>query len=283
MNFTLGPIAVGWAYIGPDIPENSYSCICSTVTYSLLSACAACQGPGWIEWSTWVTNCTTVLPPSTFPNPVPTEISVPYWATLDVTVENTWNENKSMSAGGSPEIGPGELIGASSASSPSPTGSTTQTPPVTGVQATTTTITASNLPTASSPGSSSSDTSAIVGGAVGAVALLVIAIVILGIFYLRRQRGTNNGARRTMAGDSTIPSPSMSDLPLTLNPRRLSATPWVPDVSPQVVSGSHQGSRSTLDLRPESEPPQYDNLSTVIARPSISTRDQSRGPWLREK
>jgi len=66
----------------------------------------------------------------------------------------------------------------------------------------------------------------------------------------------------------------------------MQATPWVPDVSSQVVSGPHQGSGSTLHLRPGSEsPPQYDNLSSVAARPSISTRDQpeSRGPRLREK
>ena len=64
----------------------------------------------------------------------------------------------------------------------------------------------------------------------------------------------------------------------------MQATPWVPDVSSQVVSGPHQGFGSTLNLQSSSEsPPQYDNLSTVAARPSVSTFDQSRGPRLREK
>jgi len=127
----------------------------------------------------------------------------------------------------SPEIGPGELIGASSSSSSAPTGSTTQAPPAAGFPASTTP--ASNPPTASSSGSGRSKTGAIVGGAVGAaVALLVIAIVIFGIVYLRWRQRTNSGARGEMAEDATIASPPMSDPPLTSTSRRFSVRAFLP-------------------------------------------------------
>ncbi|KAH9984238.1 hypothetical protein BJV77DRAFT_202461 [Russula vinacea] len=73
-------------YFGPSGVDDSDLCLCSTVGYSLLSACGGCQGQTWITWSQFSFNCTKTLPPSQFPNPVPTGLRVPHWALLDVTV-----------------------------------------------------------------------------------------------------------------------------------------------------------------------------------------------------
>jgi len=142
----------------------------------------------------------------------------------------------------SPEIGPGELIGASNSSS-TRAGSTTQTAPATGLPASTTSPPSS--PTSSSSRSSSSNTGPIVGGVVAAVA--IIAIVILGIIYLRRRRHRNSpyaassvtappsaplvldgglpthiGGRKAMSEDGTIASSSMPpDSPVTATSMRI--------------------------------------------------------------
>src|SRR5258708_3854113 len=41
--FTITPVYQGYAYRGPS-PDSTDPCQCSTIGYSLLGACAACQG-----------------------------------------------------------------------------------------------------------------------------------------------------------------------------------------------------------------------------------------------
>ncbi|KAH9973124.1 hypothetical protein BGW80DRAFT_286675 [Lactifluus volemus] len=70
-------------------PSNDSSCKCSSVVYSLLSACAACQGGSWISWSDYIPNCLRdqyidISRPYVFA--IPSGTSVPYWARIDVTV-----------------------------------------------------------------------------------------------------------------------------------------------------------------------------------------------------
>jgi hypothetical protein len=47
--FAIGPLPQGYEHAGPDAHENT-TCKCSTVVYSLLSACDACQGSGWFRY-----------------------------------------------------------------------------------------------------------------------------------------------------------------------------------------------------------------------------------------
>jgi hypothetical protein len=83
--YKLGPLSPGYVYSGPGRPDHSDTanlCLCSTVGYSLFSACGACQGRDWmkcgytvsssqlltadvtvISWSEWIANCTKTLPP----------------------------------------------------------------------------------------------------------------------------------------------------------------------------------------------------------------------------
>ena len=46
--FTMGPIGPGWVYGGVDA-NSTDSCHCNTISYSLTSACAACQNATWIQ------------------------------------------------------------------------------------------------------------------------------------------------------------------------------------------------------------------------------------------
>ncbi|KAI0246197.1 hypothetical protein BJV78DRAFT_1286662 [Lactifluus subvellereus] len=167
--FTIDPLGPGESYFGPSGDDDGNLCKCSTVAYSLLSACDACQQETWIDWSEYSTNCTKIMPVSSFPNPVPSGTRVPQWALLDVTLENSWNNNKSFAVGDSPEIAPGTVISPSNASSTSPTPTPTLPTP-------------SPTPTHSS----SSNAGAIAGGVVGGVA--AIGVAGLAIFWLRRKR-----------------------------------------------------------------------------------------------
>jgi hypothetical protein len=98
--FTIGPLQPGYSYYGPSGVDDSNLCKCSTVGYSLLSACGGCQGASWITWSEYAFNCTKTLPSPQFPNAVPSGIRVPHWALLDPTYENLWDFNQSYIAGG---------------------------------------------------------------------------------------------------------------------------------------------------------------------------------------
>lgn len=48
--FTIEALPSGYFYGGPNDTDHSNLCECNTVTYSLISACAACQGAGWISY-----------------------------------------------------------------------------------------------------------------------------------------------------------------------------------------------------------------------------------------
>ena len=85
--FTINALRPGYSYTGPSGVDNSNLCKCNTVTYSLISACDACQGEAWttydfhrrsllnssweltyavISWSEYSFNCSKTLPPSSW-------------------------------------------------------------------------------------------------------------------------------------------------------------------------------------------------------------------------
>ncbi|KAF9068755.1 hypothetical protein BDP27DRAFT_768715 [Rhodocollybia butyracea] len=74
--FTISPVDAALEYFLPA--TNADSCTCSNVYYSLLSACAACQGAVHRIWSAYSSNCSTVY--TGYPNPVPPETAIPHWA-----------------------------------------------------------------------------------------------------------------------------------------------------------------------------------------------------------
>ncbi|KAH8977666.1 hypothetical protein EDB92DRAFT_711304 [Lactarius akahatsu] len=110
---TLNPLGVGNThYAGPSREEDleANPCWCNTVTYNLLSACSGCQGGRSLLWTQYHQNCTRILEPSTFSNPVPVGTRVPHWVLQDTSSSGIWSYSSAQLIGDTPEIFPGELI-----------------------------------------------------------------------------------------------------------------------------------------------------------------------------
>lgn len=79
--FGIEPVQGAYHYLGPTFLQDSNSCLCSNVRYSLLSACGVCRGAKWItydpivvlvsnfkglvffiSWSDYALNCLKPLP-----------------------------------------------------------------------------------------------------------------------------------------------------------------------------------------------------------------------------
>jgi len=237
--YTLDPLPSGYTYSGP---YHANKCDCSTVVYSLISACVACQGDDPSSWSTYVTNCTstTTMPPSQFPNPVPPGIRVPHWAILDVTNENHWNANKSYAAGDTPEYGPGAIFGAS------------------GVY--TSSASASPTPSQLAPSHSGGHGGAIAGGVIGGIAIISI-ISLAAIFYLRR------GRSEPILDDGEVAPSSVSPTTMKFyDPDDPTTFPGYQGPSATAPSSSHVGSGSTLGMQTSPHPRgQYSGFPIPIA------------------
>jgi len=276
--FTVDPLLPGNEYFGPSGVDNSNLCKCSTVAYSLVSACAACQEAEWITWSEWVTNCTKVFETSGFPNPVPDGTSLPQWALLDVTLENSWSPNKSQTTGNTPEIPAGAFVSPTS-SSTRPAGATRSASPTSTV----------------SPESrgKSSNTGPIVGGVVAGIA--VVAVAVLGFFYLRRRRTRSQyaappssfgadddtlvfggepqphrGAIKPPSSDDHYTSSSVPASPMRMyNPNdpttfpNLQTASYTPSASPRAIYGPQPGTGNPLANMQVTRPQGYHGLPTV--------------------
>ncbi|KAI0275682.1 hypothetical protein BGY98DRAFT_991473 [Russula aff. rugulosa BPL654] len=231
--YTLAPLATGGTYLGPTL-ETSNPCECSTVGYSLISACVTCQEGNPLSYTEYTLNCTFhLMPPTQFPNPVPAGVYVPHWAILDVTGENNWNPDESYNAGDTPEYGPGAIFGASGASSSS-------TAP----------------PTHSHSGSHAG---AIAGGIIGGITIISITIAAI-LFCIRRRSSqaasADVGASLLMPNDGTVMTVTQPSLgpPLTMriyDPNdpttfpRYQGGPQYPDIASVSQVPSQVGSRST--------------------------------------
>ncbi|KAF9443884.1 hypothetical protein P691DRAFT_712638 [Macrolepiota fuliginosa MF-IS2] len=77
-------------YLGPVSVFDANDCQCNTVVYTMMSACAACQGREYIAWSQWTANCPSVS--EGFPEALPTGLHVPGWAYLDPRPSDTFDQ-----------------------------------------------------------------------------------------------------------------------------------------------------------------------------------------------
>ncbi|KAH9973132.1 hypothetical protein BGW80DRAFT_286807 [Lactifluus volemus] len=185
-SWALQPLPQGYAYSGPN--SHGATCLCSTVQYSLLGACDACQGDTWFNWAYFSTNCTSgKVSASSFPNPVPAGTRVPHWALIDVTIEGTWDYNQSYTAGGLPEAPPGAIIDRGTWIS------TSSVVPSSTVTASTSSSTSSSQPAVTSTSSSSSSiggsskVGAIAGGVAGGLVAVSAAALVIFFFLWRRR------------------------------------------------------------------------------------------------
>ncbi|KAI0064538.1 hypothetical protein BV25DRAFT_1989821 [Artomyces pyxidatus] len=219
--FVIAPLQPDHEYTGPSGPDDGDMCKCNTVAYSLISACDACQGAAWIQWSEWSLNCTSVAPPSTFPEAIPSGTRVPHWAYLDVVSADTWN-NASAFADGSSSAP--ESTGSGAPTSVHPTSSATS--PSTPTSATSVggggsfPASASATPSHTASAGHSSNTGAIAGGVVGGVVgLALIGGLIVWLVRSRRGRprpSSDYGAQPQMQqGTYSMPVPFIATPPET--------------------------------------------------------------------
>ncbi|KAG9003397.1 hypothetical protein FRB90_011184 [Tulasnella sp. 427] len=148
--------------------------------YSLISACAQCQGSQWISWSYWRTNCPTgEVTVGQYPLDIPEGTGVPAWAYQDVALSDRWNASLAL-----PQI----ATGTESTYYGTPTASVSYHVTTTGDVGTGTAAATSQ--TASSSSGSKSNAGAIAGGVVGGIALLaLIGALVWLIIRRRRQQG----------------------------------------------------------------------------------------------
>ncbi|KAJ3509629.1 hypothetical protein NLJ89_g5122 [Agrocybe chaxingu] len=180
--FSLLPLDPGFVYLGPN-QDNANSCRCSSVYYSLLSACALCQDRSFIRWSAYNSNCTTVYL-QVYQQAIPVGVSVPNYAYLDVSEGDIFNATAAQADNG-PE----------STRLPSPTG----------------TSPAANTNVGASSGGGKSNAGAIAGGVVGGVVGLAI-IAGLVFWFLRRRKASKD--QLPSAPPSTF-DPGMSQVQTT--------------------------------------------------------------------
>lgn len=161
--FTLAPLQPGFVYLGPTA-LTANSCRCSTVYYSLLSACAYCQNQTYLDWSIYDVNCTTLYN-EVFIDAIPSSTLIPHYAYLDVVTGNSFSVVAAENAGG-PE------------SSSVPQATTTSSK---------TTVT-STAPAHTTAPSKKLNIGAIVGGVVGGIAGLVAIGGLIAFAVLRCRR-----------------------------------------------------------------------------------------------
>ncbi|KAK0210847.1 hypothetical protein DFS33DRAFT_332575 [Desarmillaria ectypa] len=85
-NFTVTPLREGQLYAGPTL-EQANSCRCSSVFYSLISACALCQGRIYER----------------FNDGIPEQTAVPHWAYQNVSLTDSFDEQSAKSDSDAPE------------------------------------------------------------------------------------------------------------------------------------------------------------------------------------
>ncbi|EJT99086.1 hypothetical protein DACRYDRAFT_118358 [Dacryopinax primogenitus] len=234
----------GTHYVGPTSPSLGTLCICNTVVYNLVSACAACQGGEWVAWADWTSNCSvSVMTRGSFPGPVPGGTSIPAWAEVDTSLEGTWNAIEARGVAGS----------ALPDTFPSSTASTTSTATA----------------TSTSPPSDSSkpNIGAIVGGVLGGIALLLIAILVF-LFLRRRSK------RRTAAAETAIPLPASYS---SLSSRNGNDT--TPPPNGQGYSGPHSpgGEKSAFLAAPAPASPPFTPTGTSPLSPGFPIPNNAPG------
>jgi hypothetical protein len=200
--FNLSPLDVGYVYLGPST-ANANTCRCSSVYYSLLSACAYCQGRNYLGWSGYSTNCSTVYV-TVYTQQIPVGVKVPAYAYQDVSVADTFNVTLAQSIKGVESSRPA-------------TAST-----ATAINKSASSI---HLPTSSSAGSQGGSTTnipAIVGGVIGGVVGLGLIGALIAFLVFRSKQS------KTQAYSSYQQSPNMAYTPNTTGPLISNVTPGSP-------------------------------------------------------
>ncbi|TFK42437.1 hypothetical protein BDQ12DRAFT_274686 [Crucibulum laeve] len=238
-------LPAGNHYTAPNFTAAT-PCLCSSVTYQLISACAGCQGRNFLNWTSWSINC-PVVKFLTYPMAIPPATEVATWAYLNVTQTNdTFDPTVARNNVGKPSTIPSNAPTTSSSNS----------------------LVASN-PTASiasdgtdSTASKHSNAGAIAGGVVGGLAFLAIVGLLAFWLILRKRNSRNNRAIKLDLDESN---------PTTPEPMREQFTGHRDGPSPMnTIPTQYFDSETTFPMSPTSSA----FYTTVPARRSMETVSQ---------
>ncbi|KAG8715401.1 hypothetical protein FRC11_004301 [Ceratobasidium sp. 423] len=170
--------------------EGGNNCVCNSVMWNLLSACALCQRGLSGSWGQWTASCpSSMINIGKYPIPLPAGVAVPSWAYYDFTTAEYFNVATASQVSGRESTA---VSGATATSAPDP------------------------LPTQSQ---SSTNMGAIIGGVVGGV--LGIALFCLIAFILVRKRKPENpetnypeaGKKPPMTARDNLATPMTGQVP----------------------------------------------------------------------
>lgn len=221
----LPQLPPGYFYVGPTLQSRN-ECSCSSVFFSMLSACAVCQNRETLRWSTYATNCSTVYV-QTFPDPLPAGLRVPHYAYLDVTNVDGFDSSLAQAAGGT-----------ESGSVPSAT---------------------TTAPGSSSTGNQNSgkktNAGAIAGGVVGGIAVLGIVVCVVVWFLLRQPDNSSTFRSQDMTGVSHASSVRTQQHPYNPYPNMAPGSHSPPEQQPynpypNTAPGTHSSPTTLYQQQP---------------------------------
>jgi len=195
-SYDVQPLPTDSHYLGPTI-DGANPCQCSTVAYSMLSACAGCQNRTITSWSEWTTNCARVSINS-FPDPISEGTFVPGWAYLDVKTADVFDPIVAKQGANITE----------STAAPRPT-STSSSKEVTSTTSTSSTQAAASSSAATAEAFNDAHANAVGGAVVGGLAGLTMILISIVLFYLHIRR------RRKVASAEAPPADVPPVSPLT--------------------------------------------------------------------
>jgi hypothetical protein len=201
-SYNVAALPVDSHYTGPSLAAAN-ACQCNTVVYSLMSACGACQGRTYENWSTWSGNCPTVSI-STFPNSIPPDTFVPGWAYMDVKANGIFNETAAKLSANST---------AESTALPIPTSTSITVRTTVSSTASKEASPSSTNSTAGKTTSSTAEDNAIIGAIVGGTVGFAIIIGFIHWYLTRRRRIAESGIVLTSPVEESQPQgPQTTDM-----------------------------------------------------------------------
>ncbi|KAF8329908.1 hypothetical protein F5887DRAFT_625595 [Amanita rubescens] len=211
----LSPGSAGYGAVSDNYPNNL--CMCNSVTYCLISACAACQGASWLTWPDYSQNCTKTWRVKQYPEPLPPNAQVPHWAYQNVSD----NDNNFNVSAASDAVGP--------ESTPPAGGPTLTTMPLSSTSNPSSNPSNTNSSSNLSPPSSTIDTGAIVaGGVIGSI--IGVALVAGSVLLIYRRQSPQPSPFLQPTPNSPQPTPN-SPQP-SPNPPQPSPNPPQPSPNP---------------------------------------------------
>ncbi|KAK7690895.1 hypothetical protein QCA50_005997 [Cerrena zonata] len=167
-------------------PSKDSPCLCNSVYYSMLQACAVCQDRTSDVWSTWIMNCSNVYQ-TVYPCDFSSGTAVPAWGYLNVTHEDNFDATaaKALADTNPPESTANSDPSATKTSitgSPTSTGSSSPSPST------------PLSPTLQTGGHDSSKAGDIAAGVIGGLAGLTIVIVCFRYYRNRQNVKSHSGS-----------------------------------------------------------------------------------------